>query len=80
MQKTYFSKLTKKIRIDKLSFSIEPGSLVALVGGSGAGKSTLMRTLLGIEKLTSGTVYINGYDIQQKFNLYRNQNWLCSSR
>lgn len=68
-----FLKTNNKIRIDKLSFSIEPGSLVALVGGSGAGKSTLMRTLLGIEKLTSGTVYINGYDIQQKFNLYRNQ-------
>ena len=41
-------KTNGKIRIDDLSFAIEPGQFVALVGGSGAGKSTLMRTLLGI--------------------------------
>lgn len=63
----------KKRRIDNLSFAIEPGQLVALVGGSGAGKSTLMRTLLGIEKLTTGVVYINGENLQENFNLYRNQ-------
>ncbi|MEI6441850.1 MAG: ATP-binding cassette domain-containing protein [Nostocales cyanobacterium ELA583] len=62
-----------KIRIDDLSFAIEPGQFVALVGGSGAGKSTLMRTLLGIEKTTKGIVYLNGEDLQKNFNLYRNQ-------
>jgi ABC-type multidrug transport system ATPase subunit len=62
-----------KRRIDNLSFAIEPGQFVALVGGSGAGKSTLMRTLLGIEKTTEGIVYLNGEDLQKNFNLYRNQ-------
>jgi ABC transport system ATP-binding/permease protein len=62
-----------KRRLDNLSFALEPGQLVALVGGSGAGKSTLMRTLLGIEAATSGTVYINGSDLRQNFNIYRNQ-------
>ncbi|BAZ01384.1 FHA domain-containing protein [Tolypothrix tenuis PCC 7101] len=62
-----------KRRLDDLTFAIEPGQFVALVGGSGAGKSTLMRTLLGIEKITQGTVQINGVDLQKNFNLYRTQ-------
>lgn len=62
-----------KRRLDDLSFAIEPGQFVALVGGSGAGKSTLMRTLLGIEKITKGIVQINGEDLQKNFNLYRTQ-------
>ncbi|BAY09838.1 ATP-binding cassette domain-containing protein [Calothrix sp. NIES-2098] len=60
-----------KRRLDDLSFAIEPGQFVALVGGSGAGKSTLMRTLLGIEKITQGVVQINGEDLQKNYNLYR---------
>jgi ABC transport system ATP-binding/permease protein len=62
-----------KYRLQQLSFAIEPGQFVALVGGSGAGKSTLMRTLLGIESPTSGAVYINGDNLRQNFDLYRNQ-------
>jgi ABC transport system ATP-binding/permease protein len=62
-----------KRRLDNLSFALEPGQLVALVGGSGAGKSTLMRTLLGIETATTGVVYINGNDLRQNFNIYRHQ-------
>ncbi|MBD2336821.1 ATP-binding cassette domain-containing protein [Calothrix sp. FACHB-156] len=62
-----------KRRLDDLTFAIEPGQFVALVGGSGAGKSTLMRTLLGIEKITQGVVQINGVDLQKNFNLYRTQ-------
>lgn len=59
--------------LDDVSLSIEPGQLVALVGGSGAGKSTLMKTLLGIEPTTSGSVYLNGEDLRQQFDLYRSQ-------
>jgi ABC transport system ATP-binding/permease protein len=57
--------------LNDVSLSIEPGQLVALVGGSGAGKSTLMKTLLGIEPTTSGAVYLNGDNLHQHFNLYR---------
>ncbi|MBW4444782.1 MAG: ATP-binding cassette domain-containing protein [Plectolyngbya sp. WJT66-NPBG17] len=59
--------------LSDVSLSIEPGQLVALVGGSGAGKSTLMKTLLGIEPITSGAVYLNGADLEQQFDLYKSQ-------
>src|SRR6476469_902881 len=60
-------------RLDNITLAIEPGEFVALVGGSGAGKSTLMRTLLGIEKTTNGAVFLNGDNLRQNFNIYRNQ-------
>lgn len=63
---------TKTI-INNISLPIEPGQFVGLVGGSGAGKSTLMRTLLGIEPTTKGIVYLNGENLRQNFNIYRNQ-------
>ena len=62
-----------KRRLDDLSFALEPGQFVALVGGSGAGKSTLMRTLLGVEAPSKGVVYLNGADLRQNFNIYRTQ-------
>lgn len=60
-------------RLDNITLAIEPGQFVALVGGSGAGKSTLMRTLLGIEKTTQGAVFLNGDNLRENFNIYRNQ-------
>lgn len=62
---------TRKRLLDDISLAIEPGQLVALVGGSGAGKSTLLRSLLGTEPLSDGAVYLNGDDIRQAFALYR---------
>lgn len=62
-----------KRRLDDISFAVEPGQFVALVGGSGAGKSTLMRTLLGTEQTTQGVVFLNGEDLRKNFNLYRMQ-------
>lgn len=60
-------------RLQNVTMPIEPGQLVALVGGSGAGKSTLMRNLLGIERPDTGTTYINSTALRDNFNLYRNQ-------
>lgn len=63
----------EKIILNNVSLAIEPGQLVAIVGGSGAGKSTLMKTLLGIEPLTSGAVLLNGDNLRQNFVLYRSE-------
>ncbi|MGB3512178.1 MAG: ATP-binding cassette domain-containing protein [Microcoleaceae cyanobacterium] len=62
-----------RVLLNDISFAIEPGQFVALVGGSGTGKSTLMRTLLGIDPTTKGKVYINGDDLRNNFNIYRTQ-------
>ncbi|MCC3439744.1 ATP-binding cassette domain-containing protein [Microcoleus sp. PH2017_05_CCC_O_A] len=56
--------------VNDISLVIEPGQLVALVGGSGAGKSTLMRTLLGIETTNRGAVYVNGDELRKNFECY----------
>jgi ABC-type multidrug transport system ATPase subunit len=61
------------IILNHISLPIEPSQLVAIVGGSGAGKSTFLKTLLGIEPTTSGTVYLNGEELRQNFNIYRTQ-------
>ncbi|MDR1964615.1 MAG: ATP-binding cassette domain-containing protein, partial [Planctomycetaceae bacterium] len=49
--------------LDDISFRIEPGEFVAVVGESGAGKSTLLRLLLGFEKPSRGSVFYDGYDM-----------------
>lgn len=67
------SKEGSKTLLNNITIPIEPGQFVALVGGSGAGKSTLMRTLLGIDPTTQGTVYLNGDELRKNFNLYRTQ-------
>jgi ABC-type multidrug transport system ATPase subunit/pSer/pThr/pTyr-binding forkhead associated (FHA) protein len=63
----------ERVILNQISLPIEPGQLVALVGGSGAGKSTLMKTLLGIAPVSEGNVYLNGVSLRQNFNLYRSQ-------
>ncbi|MBW4535676.1 MAG: ATP-binding cassette domain-containing protein [Pleurocapsa minor HA4230-MV1] len=52
---------------------LEPGQLVAFVGGSGAGKSTLMKALLGIAPISSGNVYLNGDNLRKNWPVYRSQ-------
>ena len=52
---------------------LEPGQLVAFVGGSGAGKSTLMKSLLGIAPISSGNVYLNGDNLRSNWPVYRSQ-------
>jgi ATP-binding cassette subfamily C protein len=50
--------------IRDLSFTVNPGEYIGIVGGSGCGKSTLLRLLMGFETPTEGTVYYDGIDLQ----------------
>ena len=49
--------------LDNVSFSVAAGEVFGLVGESGSGKSTAAKMLLGLEKLSSGTILVDGKDV-----------------
>ena len=51
--------------LDDVSFTVEKGEFVAIVGASGSGKSTLLHLIGGVDKPTKGQVFINDKDIYQ---------------
>ncbi len=63
LSKKYGKKDTEVVALDNVSFSVNKGEFVAIVGASGSGKSTLLHLIGGVDKPTSGKVYINGTDI-----------------
>ena len=63
LTKIYGKNMTKVVALDNVSFSVEKGEFVAIVGASGSGKSTLLHLLGGVDRPTSGKVLIDGEDI-----------------
>ena len=63
LTKIYGKDTTKVVALDHVSFSVEKGEFVAIVGASGSGKSTLLHLIGGVDRPTSGKVYIDGKDI-----------------
>ena len=63
LKKTYGKGNTLVKAIDDVSFTVEKGEFVAIVGASGSGKSTLLHLLGGVDRPTSGKIIIDGEDI-----------------
>lgn len=61
--KTYGSGENRVNAVDNVSFSAEKGEFVAIVGASGSGKSTLLHLIGGVDRPTSGKIFVDGNDI-----------------
>lgn len=61
--KTYGKGENEVKALDNVSFSVKKGEFIAIIGPSGSGKSTLLHILGGVDKPTSGKVYMDGSDV-----------------
>lgn len=68
LTKTYGKGDTKINALDNMSFSVEEGEFVAIIGASGSGKSTLLHLIGGVDRPTKGQVIINDTDIYKLKN------------
>ena len=60
-------KIGKKDILKNVSLEVQEGDILGFIGPNGAGKTTTIKLILGLQKITSGEVKINGYDIKKDF-------------
>lgn len=77
IEKYYGSKSSLTKALDNLSFEVEEGEFVAIMGASGSGKTTLLNCISTIDKVTSGHIYVDDEDITNlkgnKLNTFRRE-------
>lgn len=66
--KNLIKKYGENTILNNISFDIEKGEVVSLIGPSGSGKSSILRSIVDLEEITSGEILIEGYDIKDKKN------------
>ena len=75
LTKEYGSGSTLVKALDNVSFSVEKGEFLAIIGPSGSGKSTLLHAIGGVDRPTSGKVYMDGQDVyaqdEEKLAIFR---------
>ena len=64
-------KIDDKTIVAGLTFGVERGSLVAIVGANDTGKTTLLKLLSGMEKPDYGSIFVHGLDMQKRKNKTR---------
>ncbi len=57
----------KKQILKNVSFEIDEGDILAFIGPNGSGKTTTIKLMLGLQSIDSGTVLINGYNVEKEF-------------
>ncbi len=78
VEKYYGNKSNVTKAVDNISFEVEKGEFVAIMGASGSGKTTLLNCMSTIDKVTSGHIFVDGEDITKfkgdKLNDFRREN------
>ena len=65
VEKYYGNKSSLTKAINNISFKVDEGEFVAIMGASGSGKTTLLNVISTIDRVTAGHIYINGEDITE---------------
>ena len=77
VEKYYGSRSSLTKAIDNISFEVDKGEFVAIMGASGSGKTTLLNCISTIDRVTSGHIYVDGEDITKlkgnKLNKFRRE-------
>ena len=65
--KNISKKIGKKEILKDITFEINKGDILAFIGPNGSGKTTTIKCILGLQKINTGEVIINGYDIRKDY-------------
>lgn len=66
LTKVYGSGDNEVVALDHVSFTVQKGEFISIIGPSGSGKSTLLHILGGVDKPTLGSVYMNGQNVYDR--------------